>query len=119
VFVQNDNNKEVLNVAKGSYSITGINNTNGEIPKNYSLSQNYPNPFNPVTNINFSIPKSGFVSLKIYDMIGREAAVLVNGELTAGNYTFGWNAENTASGIYFYTLSSGGFTETKKMMLIK
>lgn len=117
-FVQNDNNKEVLNVAKGTYT-TGINNINSEIPSGYSLSQNYPNPFNPATNISFSLPEASFVTLKIYDMIGREIAVLVNGELKAGYYNADWNAANFTSGVYFYTLRAGRFVDTKKMILIK
>ncbi len=118
-FVQNDNNKEVLNVGKGSTNPTGINNTNAEIPAEFSLSQNYPNPFNPATNINFSLPEESFVTLKIYDMLGREKAMLINGKLQPGNYTADWNAFSAASGIYFYTLTAGEFHQTRKMMLIK
>lgn len=118
-FIQNDNNKEVLNVGKGTANPTGINNANTEIPSAYSLSQNYPNPFNPSTNINFSIPKGSYVTLKIYDMLGREHAVLISSQLDAGNYSVDWNALNASSGIYFYTLTAGEFTGTKKMMLIK
>jgi hypothetical protein len=118
-FVQNDNNKEVLNVGKSALNPTGINNTNSEIPSEFSLSQNYPNPFNPSTNINFSIPKESFVTLKIYDMLGREKAALISLQMPPGNYTASWNAFDASSGIYFYTLSAGEYNETRKMILIK
>jgi hypothetical protein len=83
------------------------------------LSQNYPNPFNPTTTINFSIPKSGFVTIKVYDVLGREVTTLVSQELSAGNYKQQWNANRMPSGIYFYRLQSGSFTETKKLILLK
>jgi hypothetical protein len=84
-----------------------------------SLSQNYPNPFNPVTKINFAIPKTGFVTLKIYDILGREMRTLVNESVKAGNYSVEFNATTLSSGVYFYRLISDNFTDTKKMMLIK
>ena len=118
-FIQNDNNKEVLNSGKGSVNPVGINNNNTGIPSDYSLSQNYPNPFNPVTNINFSLPAASDVKLAVYDMLGREVSLLANGRFDAGSYTIDYDASNLTSGIYFYTLSAGSFTETKKMMLIK
>lgn len=89
------------------------------VPTSYSLTQNYPNPFNPTTNINFSIPKTEFVSLKVYNMLGQEVAELVNSELTAGTYSIDFKAENISSGIYMYTLTSGNYSVTKKMMLVK
>jgi hypothetical protein len=98
---------------------TGISQTGNETPETYSLSQNYPNPFNPVTNINFSIPKSSFVTLKVYDMLGREIASLVSGELTSGTYKVDFNASEITSGVYFYKIQAGDFTDTKKMILIK
>ncbi len=85
----------------------------------FSLSQNYPNPFNPSTSINFTLPKGGFTSLKIYDILGKEVTTLCNEELNAGNYTRTWNASNYSSGVYFYRLSAGNFSTTKKMMLVK
>ncbi len=101
-------------------SFVGIQNTNSEVPAVYSLQQNYPNPFNPVTNIKFGIPKGSFVTLKIYDMLGKEVAALVNNlNLAAGNYTYDFNAVNVPSGIYFYKLTAGEFTDVKKMTLIK
>jgi hypothetical protein len=83
------------------------------------LSQNYPNPFNPSTKINFAIPTSGLVRLKIFDMLGREVESIVNKEMTAGSYTVDFDASRLATGIYFYKLISGGFIETKKMVLVK
>ncbi|MBK8554073.1 MAG: Omp28-related outer membrane protein [Ignavibacteria bacterium] len=97
---------------------TGIVNNN-TTPVSYSLTQNYPNPFNPNTNFTFSIPKSGNVSLKFYNMLGNEIETYVNGFLTAGTYGVEFDGSKYASGIYFYTLTTDNFTETKKMNLIK
>ncbi len=101
--------------------ITGINSGNAVIntPENFKLSQNYPNPFNPSTVINYSIPKSGLVTLKVYDILGKEVASLVNEFKSAGSYDFKFNASNLSSGVYFYRLESGNFVETKKMSLMK
>lgn len=85
----------------------------------YKLDQNYPNPFNPSTAITFSVPEAGNVSLKIYDMLGREVATLINGSMNAGSHTVSFNAENLSSGMYLYTLNAGNFTSSKKMMLLK
>ncbi|MFQ3598401.1 MAG: T9SS type A sorting domain-containing protein [Chloroherpetonaceae bacterium] len=87
--------------------------------KSYTLAQNYPNPFNPTTTIQYALPNAGNVSLKIYDVLGREVANLVNGRQAAGEYTVQFNAANLASGIYFYRLQAGDFVQTKKMMLVK
>lgn len=97
----------------------GIQQTSTEIPGSYSLKQNYPNPFNPSTIIGFNIPKSGIVELTVYDMLGREVSKLVNGELTAGGYEYRFDATGLNSGIYFYTLRGEGFSETRKMILLK
>ncbi len=97
----------------------GINTISSEIPNHFSLSQNYPNPFNPATNFEFQIPKTGFVNLTIYDATGREVAILVNGEMKPGAYKADWDASNFVSGVYFYKLSAGDFSETRKMVLIK
>lgn len=104
--------------AKSMMSTTGITGNN-QVPEGYSLSQNYPNPFNPVTNIKFSVPKAGLVTLKVYDITGKEVASLVNQNMNAGSYTFDFDASHLSSGAYFYRLSSDGFTDVKKMMLIK
>ena len=100
-------------------SVLGITNYNSQIPDKYSLSQNYPNPFNPSTNLEFGISKLGFVSLKIYDMLGKEVATLVNENLNPGTYNYNFDASGLTSGVYFYKLESDGFVETKRMMLIK
>jgi len=88
-------------------------------PKTFTLAQNYPNPFNPNTTIEFAIPQSSNVSLKVYDMTGREVATLVNEFRNTGNYVAIWNASGVSSGVYFYKLVSGNFVETKKMILAK
>ena len=97
----------------------GIIRNGNELPKIYSLAQNYPNPFNPSTLINYSLPKAGNVELKVYDVLGREVAVLVNEFKQVGNYSVQFNANNFASGVYFYKLKAGDFVSTKKMLLVK
>jgi hypothetical protein len=99
--------------------VSGVESTNNKIPTAFTLRQNYPNPFNPSTAISFSIPKRLFVSLKIYDLIGREIATIVSEELSAGNYSRQWNAANMSSGIYYYHLQAGSFAETKKLILLR
>ena len=89
------------------------------IPNFYSLQQNYPNPFNPATKITYTIPKAGNVQLKVYDILGREVASLVNEVKQPGVYTVNFNASNYASGIYFYRIQSGDFSAVKKMVLVK
>lgn len=91
----------------------------GNVPVNYSLMQNYPNPFNPATTIRFDIPKSAFVELKVYDVLGRVQEILVSEQVRAGEYMVNFSAENYSSGIYFYTLTAGDYRETKKMILTK
>jgi enterochelin esterase-like enzyme len=100
-------------------TVTGIENLAGEIPKNYVLRQNYPNPFNPSTTIRFSLPKSGYVTLKVYDILGREVETLLNGEWTAGTYSVEWIPNNLASGVYFYRIQAGAFSDVKKLMFLK
>ncbi|MCC6864784.1 MAG: T9SS type A sorting domain-containing protein [Ignavibacteria bacterium] len=90
-----------------------------QVPLNYNIQQNYPNPFNPVTSIRFDIPKSSFVKISVYDILGREIENLVNGTLTAGEYKVNWNASGFASGIYFYSISANGYSKTMKMILTK
>jgi len=93
----------------------GYNN----IPTEYKLEQNYPNPFNPTTTIRYSIPKAGSVTLKIYNLIGEEIATLVNEEKAAGNYEIEFDATQLPSGVYFYQIKAGDFSQTKKMLLLK
>jgi hypothetical protein len=90
-----------------------------EKPTTFELAQNYPNPFNPATTINYQLPTNALVTLKVYDVIGREVATLVNARQEAGRYTVNFNASTLASGVYFYRLQAGSFVETKKMMLVK
>jgi choice-of-anchor B domain-containing protein len=89
------------------------------IAKGFSLSQNYPNPFNPVTNIKFELSESGFVRLRIYDLLGREITTLVNQQMPAGSYSADWDASAYPSGVYFYRIDTDEFRKTKKMMLVK
>lgn len=92
---------------------------NSEFPLYFSLSHNYPNPFNPSTEITYSIPKATDVTLKIYDLLGREVALLVNERKPAGEYTLNWNAAGLPGGVYFYRIVAGEFIETKKMVAIR
>jgi len=87
--------------------------------RNYSVSQNYPNPFNPSTSIRYGIPERSFVTIKIYDILGNEITTLINEEKSAGSYEVEFDAAGLSSGIYFYTLSTGNFLSTKKMILLR
>ncbi len=100
-------------------NIIGIDPTGTNVPAKYSLQQNYPNPFNPSTNIKYALPKSSYVTLKIYDMLGRVVKTVVNSYQNTGSYIDHVDVSGLASGIYFYTIMAGDFTETKKMVLIK
>jgi len=104
---------------KESGQVTGIGDGNNNLPKEFILLQNYPNPFNPSTEISYSIPQTNFVSLKIYDVLGKEIATLVNEEKSIGNYTVEFSASNLSSGIYFYRMQAGSFTDTKKFILLR
>ena len=101
------------------WDLNGIQNLQTGIPESYSLSQNYPNPFNPSTKIRFSASLAGEVRLIIYDISGKEIVSLVNQDLRPGNYEVEWNASNYSSGVYFYKITAGDFTEIKKMVLVK
>ena len=90
-----------------------------DIPERFSLSQNYPNPFNPTTTIEFSLPQSGFVTLKVYNILGEEVATLVSKELNEGKYKYEWNANSLASGVYLFRIKAGKFQAVKKMILMK
>ncbi|GEM_PF-382851 len=90
-----------------------------ELPLEYSLSQNYPNPFNPDTNIKYDLPFGGLVTLKIYDILGKEVFTLINEYKDAGRYITGFNGSDMASGIYYYTIRAGSFTQTKRMIILK
>ncbi len=103
----------------GQFEYSNIIEVNISLPTKFALAQNYPNPFNPTTAIAYELPRTAKVVLKVYDVLGREVATLVNQEQAAGRYVQSFNASNLASGIYFYRLQAGNFVETKKMMLVK
>lgn len=92
--------------------------TTAEIPNDYSIS-NYPNPFNPTTTINYQLPQDGFVTIKVYDMLGKEVAVLVNESKSAGYHRVNFDASKLTSGVYIYTINAGQYTQSKKMLLMK
>lgn len=98
---------------------TAVNETGSGSPDSYELSQNYPNPFNPATSIAFNIGKKEFVTLKVYNVLGKEVSTLVNEDLAAGTHTVSFNAQDLASGVYFYTISTTDFKRTRKMILLK
>jgi len=119
VYIQNDANKEVITGGKGHFSPVGIQNIGTEIPVKFELSQNYPNPFNPVTNIKFSIPKSSFASIVIYDITGRMVKEFNYTMLSAGYYKLDIDMSAMSSGVYFYQLKTNTFVDTKRMVLVK
>ncbi len=96
---------------------TGL--VNNEVPMNFYLAQNYPNPFNPLTKISYGIAKNTNVSVRVYNLLGKEVAALVNGYQQAGNYELMFNAEMLPSGVYYYRIKAGDFTEVRKMSVIK
>jgi photosystem II stability/assembly factor-like uncharacterized protein len=98
--------------------LVSVRETGSAMPGNYSLSQNYPNPFNPSTTIAFTVGNAGRVSLKVYDILGREAVTLIDKEMVSGSYNVEFNA-GLSSGVYFYTLKAGNFSSTKKMVILK
>jgi len=110
---------EDITTIKYKEVMTGVTGNTNSTPKDFELKQNYPNPFNPSTKISFSIPTAGMTTLKVYDMVGKEVAQLVNGNINAGSHEFNFDSKGLSSGVYFYTLQSGDFVETKKMNLIK
>lgn len=118
--VQNDNNSaETIALNMNDNLKHSALVTTETIPSSFILNQNYPNPFNPTTNIGYTIPESGFVTLKVFDMLGREVVELVNGNKSAGQYTVEFNASGLPSGTYIYKLSVGNYTQVKKMSLLK
>ena len=99
--------------------ITDINNTQNEIPAEFKLHQNYPNPFNPVTKISYELRVTSYVTLKVFDISGKEVVTLVNQKQDAGNYSVEWDAGGHASGVYMCRLEAEGYNDTKRMLLIK
>ncbi len=104
---------------KLSMVVDGVEVISSEVPNGYELSQNYPNPFNPSTIINFSIPNSGLVTIRVFDILGQEVAELINEVKSAGTYQVDFNAANLSTGMYVYRITSGKFNATRKMMLVK
>ena len=103
-----------------SFESSGVHQSVELLPANYGLSQNFPNPFNPGTMIRYDLPQSGYVTLKVYDMVGREVAALVNGFVEAGkNKEASFDGSNLPSGIYFYRLTAGSYTMTRKLVLLR
>jgi photosystem II stability/assembly factor-like uncharacterized protein len=115
---------KVFHTSNNGGNITDIRKTENNIPSNYSLAQNYPNPFNPSTVINWQLPKGSFVTLKVYDILGNEVAILVNEFQNAGGHEIVFTTQQTrnkqlTSGIYFYRIQAGEFSETRKLVLLK
>jgi len=119
VTLETSNNYTSVNMVMSADGITSVENPGNTTVTSYALNQNYPNPFNPSTVITYQIPTSGLVTVKVYNVIGKEIATLVNEVQPSGTYTKEFNAANLSSGVYFYTIKSGEFTATKKMILLK
>jgi hypothetical protein len=109
----------ITHTTTGGEWLVGIQNNGTETPTKYSLSQNYPNPFNSTSNLKFQIVNTGDVRLIVYDIMGKEVQTLVNERLQPGTYETSFDGSALNSGVYFYKLVTGGFTETKKMLMIK
>ncbi|MCU7521175.1 MAG: DNRLRE domain-containing protein [Ignavibacteria bacterium] len=110
------NSPELLIVTDNT---SAVSESGGERPRNFALRQNYPNPFNPSSKITFSVPVAGHVKLKVFNILGNEVAVLVNGYKAAGSYTVEFNGAGLPSGVYFYRMEAGRFTDTRKLILAK
>ena len=113
------NNVILRNSLNGEITAKFGSDVGNLLPKTFGLSQNYPNPFNPVTTIKYQIPRSAKVTLMVYDILGRVVAKLVDGMQEAGYYSINWNAQNYASGIYFYKMTAGNYENVKKLVLVK
>lgn len=111
-------NFQYISIFDPNFTVS-IGNQQNELPGEYKLYDNYPNPFNPTTKIKFSVPKSEFVSLNVYDILGRKVATLVNTKLSSGSYEVTFTADNLSSGVYFYTIQAGEFSDSKIMVLMK
>ena len=115
-------NVNANNIAKYSCGIlTSVDDgkRTDTLPQQFLMEQNYPNPFNPTSTIRYIIPQKGFVKISVYDVLGREISVLVNEEKNPGRYEIIFDAKELSSGIYFYTIRAAGFTQSKKMILMK
>jgi len=115
----------VVNAGMLAENITAGDPTSvSNVPKSFALGQNFPNPFNPTTTISFNMPQSGYVTMKVYDVLGRCVRTLASGEYSAGNYSIVWDAtddsgNNISAGVYFYTISAENYHATRRMMFIK
>ncbi|MBI4427934.1 MAG: T9SS type A sorting domain-containing protein [Ignavibacteriales bacterium] len=109
--------EEINNIK--AFLVTSVLELSSSLPRSYELGQNYPNPFNPSTEIQFSLPQKSHVTLTIFDLLGREVATLVSEQLSAGSYSTRWDAAGMPSGVYFYRLTTDGFVETKKLILMR
>ena len=107
----------------GFTSTTAVDDAGISLPENFALEQNYPNPFNPVTTIRYAVPVTEYaaanVKLQVYDMLGTEVAALVNEKKSAGTYSIQFSAERLSSGVYFYRLSAGNYSSSKKMIILR
>jgi len=126
--IQEDNKIVLTGNSNGNFATIRVNASsissikefpNLELPEEFILEQNYPNPFNPVTSIQYAISSRQFVTLKVYDILGKDVATFVDEEKPVGTYEVNWNASNLPSGVYFYRLQTGDFVKTRKMILLK
>ncbi|MBI5214364.1 MAG: T9SS type A sorting domain-containing protein [Ignavibacteriae bacterium] len=119
LFIDNPSVSAIKIFTYGPKQPNGVGEFWNEQPMQFSLEQNYPNPFNPSTNFGFRIANFGFVTLKVFDVLGREVAKLVDEKKEAGKYSVQWNAEGLPSGVYFYKLQAGEFSSVKKLLLMR
>jgi len=117
--ISNDTNNTPSIVELHGVGVTDIHSMEAQMPNEYSLLQNYPNPFNPSTTIEFTLPKSEFVELKVYNILGKEVSTVISKKLNPGNHNYPFDGTNLASGIYYYQLVAGDFREVKKMVLLR
>jgi spore germination protein YaaH len=110
---------EIWNGIKSAFAVTDVGKEKSVNPEKFELLQNYPNPFNPTTNIEFQAAKQGFVSLKVFDVLGREVTTLVNEQKEPGSYIIRWNAASVPSGVYFYQLSAADVVQTRSMIILR
>ena len=113
------NGGKIFHTTNGGEPLVGIQNISTEIPESFKLNQNYPNPFNPSTNIQYDISNDNSVTIKIYNLPGKEVMSLVNDFKKAGRYIISFNGSDLASGVYYYKITSGKFEQVRKMILIK
>ncbi|HEX2787301.1 MAG TPA: YCF48-related protein [Ignavibacteria bacterium] len=111
--------KQYADQIKSFYETVNIKNISGVVPSSFELFQNYPNPFNPNTTISFNLPRAEFLKLRVFDITGKEIAILINQQMDLGAYKITWNGARFSSGVYFYKLETPNFTDTKKMVLVK